>query len=228
MPRPTSALAALVPAVLLVPLVLPAGAAAVPTADVLLACHAHSPLGGPDEPIDVALSGGEPGAAFRVLATRPGRPAGSVGSAGGTYGADGDATVRIPRLAGIGSAPTAGRAVEIAVQDAAGVVTPVAETLATTFAVDVAASPSRLGARRVVRVSGTPFADRRLSAFLVRGSGTKVLRRISLGTADACGYVRRSVAILPRGLRSGSYRVWVGPGTKLRRTAALYDRVRVR
>lgn len=228
MPRSVPASAVLLPVALVVPLALPATVAAVPTASVLQSCHSHAALGGADEPIEVALAGGEPGAAFRVLAARAGRPAGSLGAVAGTYDADGDATVRITRLRGIGPTPGAGRSVVIAVQDAAGAVTPVAETLVTAWSVDVAAAPRRLGARRVVRASGTPFADVRLSAFLVRGSGSKVLRRVSLGTADGCGYVRRSVAILPRGLRPGAYRVWVGPGTRLRRSDAVYDRLRVR
>lgn len=228
MPRPALASAALLPAALLVPLASAPGAAAAPTASVLQPCHAVAVLGGPDEPIEVALAGGDPGTTFRLLAARPGRAAGSAGSTAGVYDADGDATVRITRLRGLGTTPSPGRTVDLAVRDAGGTITPVAETLAAPWTVDVAASPARLGARRVVRASGTPFAGARLSAFLVRAGSTKVLRRVSLGTADDCGHVRRSVAILPRGLRPGSYRVWVGAGSKLRRSAAVHEALRVR
>lgn len=228
MPRPAPATAALLPVALLVLTSMPVAAVAAPTASVLLPCHSVAVLGGPDEPVEVALAGGEPGATFRLLAARPGRPAGSAGASAGVYDADGDATVRIARLRGLGAAPSAGRTVQLAVQDAAGPAVPVAETLVAPWTVDVATSPSRPGARRVVRASGTPFAGARLSAFLVRAGSTKVLRRVSLGTADDCGHVRRSVAILPRGLRPGAYRVWVGAGTKLRRAAAVHERLRVR
>lgn len=228
MPRPAHASAALLPAVLLVPLAGAPAATAAPTASVLLPCHSLAALGGPDEPIEIALAGGDPGAAFRLLAARPGRAPGSVGAVAGAYDADGDATVRITRMRGLSSAPSPGRTVQLAVQDAGGAVVPVAETLVAPWTVDVAARPARPGARRVVRVSGTPFAGARLSAFLVRAGSSKVLRRVTLGTADDCGYVRRSVAIVPRGLRRGSYRVWVGAGTKLRRTAAVHDGLRVR
>jgi hypothetical protein len=228
MPRPSPALALVLPLALAGAAALPSAAGAVVTADVLLECHSNSPLGSADEPIEVGLTGGRPGAAFRLVAARPGRPAGSVGSVAGNFDADGAATARITRIGDVGRSVSAGRVVVLSLQDASGALTPVAETRVTNFTADVAVRPSRLGARRIVRASGTPFAGATLSAFLVRGSGSKVLRRIGLGTANACGHVRRSVAILPRGLRPGAYRVYVGPGTRLRRTDAVYDRVRVR
>jgi hypothetical protein len=77
-------------------------------------------------------------------------------------------------------------------------------------------------------VSGTPFAGARLSAFLVRASGGRVLRRTPLGRADECGWLRRSAVVLPRTLPRGAYRVYVGAGATLRRADAVYDRLRVR
>lgn len=228
MSHPSPALALVLPLVLAGAAALPSAAAAAVTAEVLLECHSNSPLGSADEPIEVGLTGGRPGEAFRLVAARSGRPAGSLGSVTGTYDADGAATARITRISDVGRSVTAGRLVVLSLQNASGAVTPVAETFVTNFTADVAVRPSRLGARRVVRASGTPFAGVRLSAFLVRGGGSKVLRRVGLGTANACGHVRRRIAILPRGLRPGTYRVYVGPGTRLRKTDAVYDRVRVR
>jgi hypothetical protein len=226
MSRPTLALLAL-PAAACALLAGPAVAAAAPTASVLLPCHSNSPLGSGDEPIEVALAGGAPGTPFRLLATLPGGAAGGVGSVTGTYDAAGDATARIARLGGIGTGVTPGRDVLLSVVDTAGT-TAVAETTVTNFTVDVAGRPARAGARRVVRVSGTPFAEQRVYAFLVRGASSKVLRRVALGTADACGYLRRSVVVAPRNLAVGRYRVYVNAGPKLQRRDGVYDRFRVR
>ncbi|MDO9406805.1 hypothetical protein [Patulibacter sp.] len=227
MSRPVVARLA-VPAVLAAALAVPTVASAAVTGSVLLPCHSNSPLGSADEPIEVGLSGGTPGAAFRVLASLPGRRAGGVGSTTGTFDGDGDATARILRLGGLGRAVSAGRPVALAVQEGAGAPVTVAETLVTNFTVDVATHPTGPGARRRVRVSGTPFAEQRVSAFLVRASGGPVLRRTPLGRADACGFLRRTVAVAPRSLAPGAYRVYVGTGTKLRRSQAIYDRLRVR
>lgn len=224
-PRP---LLLLVPPVAAASLALPASGSADVTGSVLLPCHSNSPLGSREEPIEVGLAGGTPGGAFRLLATLPGGRAGGVGSVTGTFDPDGEATARIVRLGGLGRAVSAGRPVGLTVQEGAGAPVPIAETLVTNLTVDVAARPASPGARRRVRVSGTPFADARLSAFLVRASGGRVLRRVALGRANACGYVRRTVAVAPRSLPRGSYRVYVAAGTELRRSQAVYARLRVR
>lgn len=226
MSRPAALLLAL-PAALGGLLLAPATGSAAITGSVLQACHSNSPLGSADEPIEAELAGGTPGAAFRMLATLPGRTAGGVGQVTGTFDAAGEATARIVRLGGVGTAPAAGRVVALSVQEGATPV-PIAETLVTNFTVDVATRPAGVGARRLVRVSGTPFADQRLSAFLVRASGGRVLRRVSLGEADGCGHLRRRVVVAPRGLAPGAYRVYVNAGTTLRRAAGVYDRLRVR
>lgn len=227
MPRPSSALALALPLALATAALLPSAAGAAVTADVLQTCHSNSPLGSADEPIEVRLDGGVPGQAFRLVAARPGRPVASAGSVAGTYDADGVATVQITRIGDTGRSVSAGQTLVLSVQDATGAVAPVAETLVTNLTADVAIGP-RLGARRLVRASGTPFADAPVSAFLVRGAGRTVLKRVSLGTANACGHVQRRVAILPRGLRPGRYRVYIGTGTRLRKADAVYERVRVR
>ncbi len=227
MPRPALLAAALlgVPAALLGA---PTPGSAAISGSVLLPCHSNSPLGSRDEPIETALDGGTPGATFRLVASLPGRATGGVGAATGTFDADGTATVRITRLGGLGTRPMPGRTVALAVQEGSGPVVSVAETRVTNLSVDVATRPARLGARRLVRVSGTPFSGARLSAFLVRASGGPVLRRTALGRADDCGWLRRTAAVLPRSLPRGAYRVYVGTGSRLRRSAALYDRLRVR
>lgn len=227
MPRPAALLAA-APVALAAALLVPAAATAAVTGSALLPCVSNSPLGSADEPLEATLDGGTPGGAFRLLATLPGGKAGGVGSVAGTFDASGDATARIVRLNGVGSAVNAGRVVQLAVQEGTGAPTAIGETLVTNLTVDVATRPASVGARRRVRVSGTPYADQRLSAFLVRASGGKVLRRVSLGTANACGYASRKVAVAPRRLERGSYRVYVNAGTRLKRSAAVYDRFRVR
>lgn len=205
-------------AAVVVLLSLPAGASAV-TGTVLGSCHTNVVSGGTDEPIEVELTGGTPNAAFTVLAALPGKASGSTGTATGTYDAGGDATVRITELRGLGSAPSAGRDLNLSVREGAGSEVAIGQTTVVNFALRVATTPRSPRARRVVSVSGTPFAGQRLYGFVVRKGSRKVLRRIPLGVADACGALRARAVVGPRTAARGSYRLYVGPGRTLRRTA---------
>lgn len=197
----------------------PAGASAV-TGTVLGSCHTNVVSGGTDEPIEVELAGGTPGAAFTLRAALPGRPSGSTGTATGTYDASGDATARITTLAGLGRSPSAGRVLDLVVREGSGPEVAIGQTLVTNYALSVAASPRSPRSRRLIRVSGTPLADQRLYGFVVRRGSTRVLRRIALGVADECGALRSRVVVAPRGGVRGAYRLYVGPGKTLRRSAA--------
>jgi hypothetical protein len=200
-------------------LALPSGAAAV-TGTVDGACASNLPSSTRDEPIVTTLAGGTPGSPFTVLASLPGKKAGSAGSVAGTFDAAGGATASITSLFGLGSAPSAGRTLELAVREASGIVTPIAETLVTNYTIAVAGRPTSPTAKRLVTVSGTPLAGKRLYGFVVRKGSSRSLRRVSLGVADECGHARARVALAPSRSARGTFRLYVGPGTKLRRTSA--------
>ncbi|MEV4420847.1 hypothetical protein AB0L40_12840 [Patulibacter sp. NPDC049589] len=197
---------------------LPSGGSSV-TGTVASPCYSNLPSSTSDEPIVATLRGGGPGATFTLLAALPGRPAGSAGSASGSYDGSGSATPRITSLFGLGTAPSAGRVIDLAVRDAAGAVTPIGQTRVVNYTISVALRPRSPRSKRLVRVSGTPLAGKRLYGFVVRKGGRKALRRVSLGTGDVCGYVRRKVVVAPPGARRGAYRLYVGPGKTLRRTS---------
>ncbi|WP_026911587.1 hypothetical protein [Patulibacter minatonensis] len=200
-------------------LVLPAGAGAV-TGTVDGECASNLPSSTRDEPIVTTLAGGAPGSSYTVLAALPGKKAGSAGSVAGVFDAAGGATASITSLFGLGSRPSAGRTLELAVREASGVVTPIAETLVTNYTIAVAGRPTSPTEKRLVTVSGTPLAGQRLYGFVVRKGGSRSLRRVSLGVADACGHARARVALAPSRSARGTYRLYVGPGKTLRRTAA--------
>jgi hypothetical protein len=48
-----------------------------------------------------------------------------------------------------------------------------------------------------------------------------VLRRISLGTANVCGFVTRKAVVAPRSFRNGTYRLYVNAGSTLNKPASL-------
>jgi hypothetical protein len=204
----------------------PAASAAV-TATLNQACYTHIPTAGSD-PIVATLAGGTPGANFILSAAAPGRATGSSGSTTGTFDAAGNATAQIqnisPPSGTIG--PTRGQTVNLTVQDfgAGGAEQPVGQTLVTNLAMSVASRPRSPRARRQVSVSGTPFAGQRLYGFITRGSGSRVLRRISLGTANACGFVTARRVVAPRSYAPGNYRLYINAGRSLNKSRALGSR----
>lgn len=202
-------------------LCVPASAAAV-TGVVSKPCYSHLPARG-SEPVVVALAGGTPGASFLVSAAGAGQGLGSEGSVSGTFDAAGNATAEISNVSlPSGSIkPSPGEAVGLTVTDygpirfgGMALDTLVAAMLVTNIAIDVGQSHNPR-AHRVVAVSGTPFAGRAMYAFVVHGNSRKVLRRISLGTANICGYVRARAVVAPRNFRRGSYRLYVNAGSRL-------------
>ena len=204
----------------------PSASAAV-TATLDQACYTHVPTQGSD-PIVATLTGGTPGAGFVLAAQAPGKPTGSSGSASGTFDAAGNATAQItdisPPSGTIG--PTRGQAVSLTVQDfgAGGAEQPVGQTLVTNLALSVASRPTSPRAHRRVSVSGRPFAGQRLYGFVVKGTSRRVLRRLSLGTANECGFVTSRQIVAPRSFAPGSYRLYVNVGRTLDKSRALGSR----
>ena len=204
----------------------PAASAAV-TATLNQACYTHIPTAGSD-PIVAALAGGTPGANFILAAAGPGKATGSSGSTTGTFDAAGNATAQItnisPPSGTIG--PTRGQAVNLVVQDfgAGGAEQPVGQAMVTNLAMSVASRPRSPRARRQVSISGTPFAGQRMYGFVVKGTSRRVLRRISLGTANACGFVTARQIVAPRSFRPGTYRLYINPGRSLDKARALGSR----
>jgi hypothetical protein len=221
MPRPTLLVAA--GAALL--LAVPASASAV-TATLNQSCYMRVPTRG-SEPVVIALSGGTPNANYLVAATIPGKGIGSAGSVSGTFDATGSATATITDISMPGGSitPSKGRKVDLSIKDygAGAVETPIGSTLVTTLSMDIATKPKNIRLRREVSVSGTPFANQALSAFVVKGSSSKVLRRIPLGKANGCGYVSKKAIVAPKTYKIGSYRLYVNAGKTLTKTKAIYS-----
>ena len=234
MSRPIAALAVLAGAAL--SLTTGAVASAAVTGTVTKPCYLHVPTTG-TEPIVVTLAGGTPGAHFIVKATSPGKGLGSAGFVDGTFDAAGNGTAQLtdvfPPSGSIG--PIKGEPLVLTAQDfgtvAAPVPTPVdvpvATTLITNFAMDVSSSPRSPRARRAITVSGTIFAGQKLYGFVVKGTNPKVLRRLSLGTADGCGYLKSKGVVAPKSFRRGSYRFYVNAGPKLNKKLAIGSGFRI-
>jgi hypothetical protein len=201
-------------------------ASAAITGSVGKPCYVHVPTRG-SEPIVVTLAGGTPGAHFIVNATSRGKSLGSAGVADGDFDAAGNGTAQLddvfPPSGSIG--PVKGEPLVISARDfgagAASIETPIAETLITNLAMDVAARPRNPHKARAITVSGTLFAGRELYGFVVKGSSPKVLRRLSLGTADGCGYLKSKGVVAPRSFEHGSYRFYVNAGPKLNKALAI-------
>ncbi|HTN25186.1 MAG TPA: hypothetical protein VL120_14440 [Solirubrobacteraceae bacterium] len=193
-------------------------------------CYTHVPLAKTatsTEPIVVTLTGGTPNANFLVSATAPGKGSGSAGSVSGTFDALGNGTVSItdvfPPSGSID--PIKGDPIAITAKDfgagAAGVETPIATTLITNLAMDVATKPRSPRKKRKITVSGTPFAGQVLYGFVVKGTNPKILRKIKLGTADGCGYLVGKGVVAPKSFKRGTYRLYVNAGPKLNKNLAL-------
>jgi hypothetical protein len=201
-------------------------ASAAVTGTVSKPCYLHVPTAG-SEPIVVALAGGTPGAHFIVKATSPGKGLGSAGFIDGTFDGAGNGTAQLagvfPPSGEIG--PIKGEPLVLTAQDfgtgTSPVDLPVAQTLITNFAMDIASTPRSPRARRAITVSGTIFAGQQLYGFVVKGKNPKVLRRISLGAADGCGYLKSRGVVAPKSFKRGSYRFYVNAGKKLNKPLAL-------
>jgi hypothetical protein len=208
----------------------PAAALAV-TGGANKACYSHVPTKG-SEPVVVSLAGGVPGANFIVAATIPGKGWGSAGSASGTYDAAGNATVPITNVTTPSGTidPVKGGQIALSVRDftpAGPADTQLGTVLVTNLAMKVASKPTSPRKPRRVTVSGTPFANRRLYGFVVKGKSRRVLHRFLLGKANACGYASRKAVVAPTPLRYGRFRLYVNAGKKLAKARALGYRFRI-
>lgn len=226
MPRPT--LLAAVPAAALLGLaaIPAAGSAATiaPSAPCYATLFQDSKL--TYQPMTGTITGGTPGGRFQIFGV-----GGKASSQVGNFDAAGNAPYAITSYSSPGINPSAGRTVELQVREFAAGGSPVtgsAKVKVTTIAVDVATKPRSPRSKRVVRVSGTPFANQRLYGFIVRGTkSSRVLKRISLGKANACGYARTKAVVAPSNYRTGTYRLYINPGKKLDKKNAIANGFRI-
>jgi hypothetical protein len=214
MPRPT-ALAA-------IPAIAVLGLAAVPAASSAAAIAPSAPCYSTlfqnskltYQPMTGTITGGTPGGRFQIFGV-----GGKASSQVGNFDAAGNAPYSITSYSSPGINPSAGRTVELQVREFAAGASPITASTkvkVSTIAIDVKNTPRSPRARRVIRVSGTPFAGQKLYGFVVRGSkSTRVLKRITIGTANACGYARTRGVVAPSNYRTGNYRLYINAGKKL-------------
>lgn len=112
--------------------------------------------------------------------------------------------------------------------------TPLGTTKVAPLGVQIVTSPKtgpQPFRRRVpVAVSGVQFANKTLYGFLVSFKGrpgrfTKTLSRVTLGKADACGYLRKTVTLLPPKVKVPPGRfpqLYVNVGPKLDKPNAVW------
>jgi hypothetical protein len=205
-------------------LALPATASAA-TGTISQACYGHVPTKG-TEPVVVSLTGGTPGADYQLIATVPGKGAGSAGSTTGTFDAAGNATAQIndvfPPSGSID--PIKGQAIQLSVKDYGtpdSAELPIGTTLITNIAMDVSSKPRNPASARTVTVSGTPFAGKSIYGFVTSSNGKKILKRIYIGRGDVCGYAKTKAVVAPPGVPSGKFRFYIFGGKTLNKKAAL-------
>jgi hypothetical protein len=226
--RRTALLGALASTVVLA---VPAAASAT-TITLDQACYSHVPIGD-SQPVVVTLTGGTPGARFLLSAFRGGDVNRTADSTTGTFDAAGNATATLTNVhaSESGIEPLKGEKVQFAVHDygiPGSTDVPVAgEALLTNIALDVSVKPLSPSKPRRVTVSGSPLANQKLYGFIVKGKGTKVLRRISLGTSNVCGYATAKAVVAPTNLKSGTYTLYVNAGTKLDKAKAVSGSFRI-
>ncbi len=187
-------------------------------------CYGKIPTGS-SQPIVATITGGTPNGRFQLIFTAPGRGSGSAGSQTGTFDAAGNAVVTYTTISPPRTTidPSRGQRVDVSITDftAGTPEQPAGSFLVSTIAISVANTPRNPRAKRAVKVSATPFAGQVLYGFITKPGSTKVLKRFKVGKGDACGYAQRRAVIAPTRFRGGSYRLYVNPGTRLRRNTAL-------
>lgn len=206
-------------------LAVPAGASAAITASGLKPCYTDVPLG-KQTTITAQLSGGTPGDPFMFIATVPGKGTGSAGSTEGTFDTSGNGTASIanvfPPTDAIG--PLRGEPVDLSAEDFnvnGDIVQPLGSVLITNRAVDVSDTPRNPRKKRKVTLSGTQFAHKKVYGYVTNAKGTKVLRHFYLGRGNVCGYVSKKAVVAPPNDKRGTYRLYVGPGPKLKKKSSL-------
>ena len=177
------------------------------------ACYVHVPNGtGQTTPINVAISGGTPGADFQVVLN-----GGKSGSQTGTFDAAGNGVAQITSVFPPSGSiePLSGDTIPVTVHDfGSGQDIAAGSTLITNAAIQVATKPTNPYRKRVIRVSGlTPvFGAGPLYASFVSGySGRHVVKTVKLGTPNGCGYLRTKKVLPPRhGVHKWAMYVHVG------------------
>ena len=160
------------------------------------------------------------------MLTARGKGGGNAGSTSGTFDAAGNALAQIDGVTPPSGTtqPTKGQELLFSIQDlgAGGADTPVAEALITNISMQVAAKPRNPRLRRKIRVSaGRAFARKTLYGFITKPGSGRVLRRIRLGRANACGYASTRAVVAPRGEGAGSYVLYVNAGPRLDKDRAV-------
>jgi hypothetical protein len=206
-------------------LAIPAGAAAAPVLSAPLApCYTQIPPKGVPS-IPVSISGGGAGDGFVLEFSDPKGGLGSLNSLGGTFDANGDASLTVTDTYGPTETidPNPGQLVDVSVNetmpDGSQPDTPLGTTLFTNQALSLGFSYSSNDKPHPISVSGTQFANQSLYAFVVHRS--KVVARVSLGKGNVCGYATRKYSLISKHTPAGKYILYVNAGTKLNKTAAL-------
>jgi hypothetical protein len=216
-------------ATLAVGVALPASAGAAPVISGLAPCYtAVPPHGVPAIPI--ALSGGTPGDTFQVDISNPKAGEGSLGDAQGSFDAHGNGTTTLtdtyPPNGSIDPSP--GQRANLSVLDFTpnGTVdTPAGSVLITNLALNLGFVGFGGNRASTLTVSGTPFAHKKLYAFVVHNR--RIVRRFYVGRANVCGYAKRRVTLVPRHTPRGRYQLYVNAGPKLNRRESLSQKYRV-
>ncbi len=194
------------------------------------ACYGKVPLGG-SEPVVATITGGTPGGRFQLIFSVPGKASGTAGSQSGDFDAAGNAVVtyqgiRPPRTT---INPSKGQTINVSITDyaAGGVEQPAGSFKVSTISMSVARKPSNPRSRRAVKVSATPFAGQTLYGFITKPDSTRVLKKFRVGKANECGYAERRAVVAPRSYRTGSYRLYINPGSSLKKSAAVWSSFRI-
>jgi hypothetical protein len=178
------------------------------------------------QPMTGTITGGTPGGRFQIYGV-----GGKASSQVGTFDAAGNASYTITSYSSPGINPSAGREVKLEVQEFGAVsgVTGATSVKVSTISADVALRPSSPRKARVIRVSATPFAGKKLYGFITRGSkSSRVLKRITIGTGNVCGYARKKAVVAPSNYRNGNYRLYINAGKKLNKDLAVSYGFRIR
>lgn len=191
MSRRTWAFAA--PAVVLAALAVPTAASA-SVINLQNPCVAHEPVGG-YQPISGTVSGGTPGGRFQIFGVD-----GKASSFVGTFDGAGNAPFAITSYSVRGIAPSKGQTVALAVNEftpGGVVVSGTGAVKVTTLAIDLSNKPRAAYSKRVWAISGLApvTGDRSLWASWYRGK--KLVKRIKLGVANECGYLRVKRSAFP-------------------------------
>lgn len=163
----------------------------------LKSCYSRVPTKG-SEPIVVALAGGIPGGRYQAYGVN-----GKASSAVGNFDAAGNAVAAIPNFSTGTIEASRGRTIQVAVREfppygAPPVPEQFAAVKVTNVALTIARTPRAAFRARRIEVSGlTPLTGTR-TMYASWYSGKRLVKRIKLGVANACGYVSVRRSLIPR------------------------------